>query len=78
MRELANSTADNGPLRQNGVHIICNGDIFCFQIPGGVIFRKRVPVLSPTFFDGDVTTSGDWSVGSGQSVVFIVNKNISF
>lgn len=32
---------------------------------------------TPYYIDGDMTTSGDWNIGDGQSVVFIVTGNLT-
>lgn len=32
---------------------------------------------TPYYIDGDMTTSGDWSIGNGESVVFIVTGNLT-
>ncbi|MBI3738486.1 MAG: hypothetical protein HY258_05515 [Chloroflexi bacterium] len=42
-----------------------------------VLVSQPASRATPYYVLGDMTTSGDWSVGSGQTILFIVNGNLT-
>lgn len=56
-----------------GAPTITDNDLF----PALNAVSQPASRTTPYYITGDMTTLGDWSVGSGQSIVFLVNGNLT-
>ncbi len=45
--------------------------------PSLLLVTQPASRSTPYYITGDMTTAGDWSVGSGQNIVFLVNGNLT-